>query len=163
DYYQAQKAVLNTGIGSTATMVIGFDESLDERMSHLAMLRDFQDEQIKKSGHHMALKSFLCWTYKPDNTELGGQEISVEEYCRWLAICRIYLDNVTHVRTSVLTQNERALDAIAFGADDFDLPTEDEVTQSAGATISHQFDNILSYGESLGFQLHKRAPWRHSH
>ena len=121
-------------------MVIGFDESLDERLEHLKQLREFQDNQTKK------LASFLVWVYKPYNTELGGKEISNQEYLRWLAICRIYLDNFKHIRTSVLTKNESALDGIVqFGANDFDLPTEDEVTQKAGATISHEFEQILNH------------------
>lgn len=153
DYYQAQEALVNSGLGSTATMVIGFDETLAERMLHLKGLRDFQDRVSGK------LRSFLCWTYKPDNTDFGGEEISYKEYCRWLAIARIYLDNFVHIRTSVLTQNEFALNALKYGADDFDLPIEDEVTQSAGATISHEFKSILEFAEKIGYNAVLRRPW----
>src|SRR5581483_1272414 len=97
------------------------------------------------------LVSFLCWTYKPQFTQLGGAEISAEEYLRHLALCRIYFDNIPRIRTSVLTQNERALEGLLYGADDFDLPVEDEVTQKAGATISLEFDRILSVARNLGF------------
>ncbi|MCA9571490.1 MAG: radical SAM protein, partial [Myxococcales bacterium] len=113
DYYDAQTAIVRGGVGSTATMVIGFDETLEERMNHLERLRRFQDEVG-------GLPSFLCWTYKPGNTELGGSEVSTQEYLRWLAVCRIHLHNIRHVRTSVLTQNERALEGLLYGADDFD-------------------------------------------
>jgi len=51
----------------------------------------------------------------------------------------------------VLTQNEHALDGLRYGADDFDLPIEDEVTQKAGATISLDFEGILSYARQLGY------------
>ena len=64
---------------------------------------------------------------------------------------RIYLDNVPRIRTSVLTQNERALEGLLYGADDFDLPIEDEVTQKAGATINLNFDRILEVARGLGF------------
>lgn len=154
DYYKAQKAIVDSGLGSTATMVIGFDESLDERMEHLRDLRDFQD------GLDQKLQSFLCWSYKPDNTAFGGEEISDHQYCRWLAVARIYLDNFVHIRTSVLTQNKKALHALDYGANDFDLPTEDEVTESAGAQISHDFESILDYGQSLGYSTVVRKPWR---
>jgi cyclic dehypoxanthinyl futalosine synthase len=107
-------------------MVIGFDETLDERLEHLERTRAFQDE----TG---GLFSFLCWTYKPYGTAFGGVEVSAEEYRRWIALSRIFLDNVKHIRTSVLTQNEDAFRALDYGADDFDLPIEDEVTQKAGA------------------------------
>ena len=154
DYYQAQRALIETGLGSTATMVIGFDETLEERLEHLESLRDFQDS-LKTP-----LTSFLCWTYKPYNTELGGTEISKEEYWRWMALCRLYLDNFQHIRTSVLTQNQEALRALDFGADDFDLPLEDEVTEKAGATISHDFAKILDHAQKLGHTPHHRKPWK---
>jgi cyclic dehypoxanthinyl futalosine synthase len=152
DYYAAQKAILDARMGSTGTMVIGFDETLTERLLHLERLRRFQDEEGRR------LSSFLCWTYKPYHTELGGQEISLQEYLRWLAVCRIYLDNIKHIRTSVLTRNQDALQGLLYGADDFDLPTEDEVTRKAGATISHDFERILESGRALGFTLVPRAP-----
>lgn len=153
DYYDAQAAILDAGLGSTATMVIGFDETLQERLNHLDRLRRFQDETGRR------LPSFLCWTYKPWNTELGGQELSIDEYLRWLALSRIVLDNIPHVRTSVLTRNEHALRGLAWGADDFDLPTEDEVTQKAGATISLEFEKILDAARALGFEPQRREPW----
>ena len=153
DYYAAQQAILDAGMGSTATMVIGFDESLDERLDHLARLRQFQDDQGGR------LSSFLCWTYKPHNTDLGGTEVGLQEYLRWLAVCRIFLDNIVHIRTSVLTRNEDALLGLRYGANDFDLPTEDEVTQKAGATISHAFEELLESARGLGFAPKHRAPF----
>ncbi len=143
-YFAAQAAILAAGLKTTATMVIGFDETLDERLEHLKRTRDFQDQ----TG---GLASFLCWTYKPYFTQIGGIEITTGEYLRHLALSRIYLDNIPRIRTSVLTQNERALEGLLYGADDFDLPIEDEVTQKAGATISLQFDRILDYARELGF------------
>ncbi|MGI4831245.1 MAG: radical SAM protein [Janthinobacterium lividum] len=143
-YFEAQRAIVDAGLKTTATMVIGFDETLEERLEHLERTRNFQDETN-------GLASFLCWTYKPYFTQIGGIEISTNEYLRHLALCRIYLDNVNHIRTSVLTQNERALEGLAYGANDFDLPIEDEVTQKAGATISLNFDRILAFAHELGF------------
>jgi cyclic dehypoxanthinyl futalosine synthase len=152
DYYKAQRAILDAGLGSTATMVIGFGESLDERLNHLAGLRQFQDEGQGK------LASFLCWTYKAFNNDLGGEEISNQEYLRWLAVSRLYLDNFVHIRTSVLTKNEGALEGLRYGANDFDLPTEDEVTQKAGAQVSHAFMDVLAHAEKLGFKVVHRKP-----
>src|SRR5579875_1125649 len=143
-YFEAQRAILDAGLKTTATMVIGFDETLDERLEHLERTRAFQDQ----TG---VLASFLCWTYKPYFTQLGGIEVTTAEYLRHLALCRIFLDNVPRIRTSVLTQNERALEGLLYGADDFDLPIEDEVTQKAGATISLEFDKILDVARRLGF------------
>ena len=153
DYFHAQKAILSAGLHSTATMVIGFDETLEERLNHLESLRSFQDET------NGGLTSFLCWTYKPYHTNLGGAEVTTREYLRWLAVCRLYLHNFEHIRTSVLTKNEDALLGLRFGANDFDLPTEDEVTQKAGASISHDFSRILAAAHGLGFQPVLRAPF----
>jgi cyclic dehypoxanthinyl futalosine synthase len=148
-YFEAQHAILAAGLKTTATMVIGFDETLDERLEHLERTRDFQDE----TG---GLASFLCWTFKPYFTPLGEKlgniEITTGEYLRHLALSRIFLDNVPRIRTSVLTQNERALEGLRYGADDFDLPVEDEVTQKAGATINLDFERILGYARKLGFE-----------
>ena len=149
DFYRAQAAVIRQGIGSTATMVIGMDETLDERLEHLERLRQFQDQW-------RVIPSFLCWTYKPYNTVLGGEEIGDREYFRWLALCRVYLDNIRHIRTSVLTKNENALTGLAYGADDFDLPTSDEVIEKAGGTIEGDFQKILAKAEDLGYHLVRR-------
>jgi len=143
-YFEAQKAIVAAGLNTTATMVIGFDETIEERIEHLERTRQFQDETN-------GLASFLCWTFKPYFTQIGGIEITTAEYLRHLALSRIYLDNIPRIRTSVLTQNERALEGLLFGADDFDLPIEDEVTQKAGATISLNFDKILDTARKLGF------------
>jgi cyclic dehypoxanthinyl futalosine synthase len=149
DYFEAQRAIVQSGMKTTATMVIGFDETLDERLEHLQRTRDFQDE----TG---GLFSFLCWTYKPYGTAFGGREIAPREYWRHIALSRIFLDNIPHIRTSVLTQNEDAFRALDYGADDFDLPIEDEVTQKAGATIDLDLEGLLAIPRSLGYKVEYR-------
>ena len=153
DYFEAQRAIVDAGLQTTATMVIGFDETLDERLEHLQRTRDFQDE----GG---GLFSFLCWTYKPYGTAFGGREISPQEYWRHIALSRIFLDNVKHIRTSVLTQNEEAFRALDYGADDFDLPIEDEVTQKAGATIDLDLEALLAVPRRLGYRVEYRRAER---
>jgi cyclic dehypoxanthinyl futalosine synthase len=153
DYFEAQRAIVESGMKTTATMVIGFDETLDERLEHLQRTRDFQDE----TG---GLFSFLCWTYKPYGTAFGGREIAPREYWRHIALSRIFLDNIPHIRTSVLTQNEDAFRALDYGADDFDLPIEDEVTQKAGATIDLDLEGLLAIPRSLGYRVEYRRAER---
>jgi cyclic dehypoxanthinyl futalosine synthase len=153
DYFEAQRAIVEAGLQTTATMVIGFDETIDERLEHLQRTRDFQDE----GG---GLFSFLCWTYKPYGTAFGGREISPQEYRRHIALSRIFLDNVKHIRTSVLTQNEEAFRALDYGADDFDLPIEDEVTQKAGATIDLDLEALLAVPRRLGYEVEYRRAER---
>jgi cyclic dehypoxanthinyl futalosine synthase len=158
DYLDAQRAIVESGMRTTATMVIGFDETLDERLEHLQRTRDFQDACLRDG--YEGLFSFLCWTYKPYGTALGGAEISAHEYRRWIALSRIFLDDVEHVRTSVLTQNEEAFRALDFGADDFDLPIEDEVTQKAGARIDLDLERLLEIPRRLGYTVEYRRAER---
>jgi cyclic dehypoxanthinyl futalosine synthase len=158
EYFEAQRAILEAGLKTTATMVIGFDETLDERLEHLQRTRDFQDECLRDGLD--GLFSFLCWTYKPYGTAFAGVEIAREEYWRHIALSRIFLDNVKHVRTSVLTQNEEAFRALDYGADDFDLPIEDEVTQKAGATIELDLESLLAVPRELGYQIEYRRAER---
>jgi cyclic dehypoxanthinyl futalosine synthase len=153
EYLEAQRAIVEAGLKTTATMVIGFDETIDERLEHLQRTRDFQDEVG-------GLFSFLSWTYKPYGTAFGGREISPREYWRHIALSRIFLDNVKHVRTSVLTQNEDAFRGLDYGADDFDLPIEDEVTQKAGARIELDLEGLLAVPRSLGYTVEYRRAER---
>jgi cyclic dehypoxanthinyl futalosine synthase len=158
DYFEAQRAIVESGLRTTATMVIGFDETFDERLEHLQRTRDFQDECI--SENLTGLFSFLSWTYKPYGTAFGGREIEPREYWRHIALSRIFLDNVKHIRTSVLTQNEEAFRALSFGADDFDLPIEDEVTQKAGARIELDLAGLLAVPRQLGYTVEYRRAER---
>jgi cyclic dehypoxanthinyl futalosine synthase len=153
EYLEAQRAIVESGMKTTATMVIGFDETIDERLEHLQRTRDFQDE----TG---GLFSFLCWTYKPYGTAFGGREIPAPEYWRHIALSRIFLDNIPHIRTSVLTQNEDAFRALDYGADDFDLPIEDEVTQKAGARIDLDLEGLLAIPRLLGYTVEYRRAER---
>lgn len=157
EFMEAHAAIADSGLNTTATMVIGFDESLGERIEHLRRVRQFQDQT-------QALYSFLTWTYKPYHTSLGGSEISDDEYLRHVAVCRLYLDNVKHIRASVLTQNLNAVHSLHFGADDFDIPIEDEVTQQAGATIDPDIAGILKHVRREGFEpvyrVTPRGPWK---
>jgi cyclic dehypoxanthinyl futalosine synthase len=153
EYFQAQRAVVEAGLRTTATMVIGFDESFEERLEHLERTRAFQDE----TG---GLFSFLCWTYKPYGTALAGVEVSPAEYYRHFALSRIFLDNVRHFRTSVLTLNEDAFRALDYGANDFDLPIEDEVTQKAGATIDLDLEGLLAIPRRMGYRVEYRRAER---
>ncbi len=153
EYFEAQRAIVESGMKTTATMVIGFDESLEERLEHLQRTRDFQDETD-------GLFSYLCWTYKPYGTAFAGVEIAPEEYWRHIALSRIFLDNVKHIRTSVLTQNADAFRALDYGADDFDLPIEDEVTQKAGATIELDLESLLAVPRALGYTVEYRRAER---
>ncbi|MDO8644872.1 MAG: radical SAM protein [bacterium] len=151
-YFEIMEAGLKAGFGITSTMVIGFGEDAIARVEHLKRVRDFQD----RTG---GFKSFLCWTYQPANTALGGTVISNEEYLKTIAVARLFLDNIPHIRASILTQGEGAVAALHGGADDFDIPLEDQVTQQAGAKIEPNISKVLGWVEKTGLKPVAREPW----
>ena len=75
EYFEAQGAIVEAGLRTTATMVI--DETLEDGSSTCS--------GRATSRTRPAACSFLCWTYKPYGTAFGGREISAEEYRRWIA------------------------------------------------------------------------------
>ena len=104
-------------------------------------------------------KSFLCWTYQNQNTALGGEVTKNEDYLRTIAISRLYLDNIPHIRASLLTQGAGGAQALLFGADDFDIALEDQVTQKAGITIEENVGKVLTWVKGLGLMPVHRKIW----
>ena len=117
---------------TTATMVIGFDETLEERLEHLQRTRDFQDACLARRLPGAVLAPLRGRTSRTEQHSEAARSRPTSTGAT-SRLSRIFLDNVKHVRTSVLTLNEDAFRALDYGADDFDLPIEDEVTQKAGA------------------------------
>ena len=139
---------------TTATMVIGFDETLEERLEHLQRTRDFQDACLA-DGYEGLSRSSAGRTSRTARRS-AARRSRPRSTGRWIALSRIFLDNVKHIRTSVLTQNEDAFRALDYGADDFDLPIEDEVTQKAGARIDLDLERAAR--DPAAARLHGRVP-----
>lgn len=152
EYLEGMELAQRLGFGTTATMVIGFGESPEDRIEHLEHLRTLQD----KTG---GFATFLLWTYQPENTALGGGLTSNDDYLRTLAISRLYLDNIPVIRASFLTQGERGPEALTSGAHDFDIVLEDQVTQLAGAKIEKNVEKVLDWVRRTGIEPVKRAPF----
>src|SRR5689334_7733312 len=85
------------GLRTTATMMYGTVETVEERLEHLFKLRDLQDE----TGGFTA---FITWSFQPHHTELGGIEATGIEYLRTLAIARLVLDHFDSLQASWVTQ-----------------------------------------------------------
>jgi len=119
------------GLKTTATMMIGTVETIEERVSHLQKIRDLQD---RTSG----FMSFIPWTFQPGNTELGGRSISSIEYLRTLSLSRLFLDNFANVQGSWVTQGKDIGQlCLSFGANDLgSIMIEENVVRAAG--ISHR-------------------------
>jgi cyclic dehypoxanthinyl futalosine synthase len=152
EYLDAMRLAQSLGFGTTATMVIGFGENAEARIEHLRHVRALQDE----TG---GFASFLLWTYQSDNTSLGGNVTTNDDYLRTVAIARLYLDNIPVIRASFLTQHAAGPQALRAGAHDFDIPLEDQVTQLAGATIERNVEQVLQWVHDAGMTPIKRQPF----
>jgi len=124
------------GMPSTATMMFGSIETPAERIEHLRMLRDLQDE----TGGFTA---FICWPFQPDHTALRREvprAATAAEYLRVNAVARVYLDNVPHLQSSWVTQGEKIGQlALFYGCDDFGSVMMEENVVSAAGTV-HDLD-----------------------
>ena len=117
------------GMKTTATMMFGSVETLEERVLHILRVREAQD----KGGGFTA---FIPWSFQPANTDLGGPLSSGIEYLKTLAVARILLDNVPNIQASWVTQGAKmAQVALTFGANDFGgTMLEENVVRAAGVT-----------------------------
>ena len=130
------------GLTTSATNVIGFGETLQQRISHLEKIRDLQDKAIAKG--YTGFTSFIAWPVQLENntfgkrnrgtnrTEMGAGAV---EYLRHLAISRLYLDNIPHIQASWPTMGlEVAQLGLTAGADDIGSTMMEENVVSASGT-----------------------------
>jgi cyclic dehypoxanthinyl futalosine synthase len=115
------------GMPTTATMMFGSIETDEERIEHLRVIRDLQDE----TGGFTA---FIPWYYVPYKTPLRGREASGLEYLRVLAVSRLFLDNLPHLQASWLTPGLKLGQlALFYGCDDMGgTIIEEQVVHDAG-------------------------------
>jgi cyclic dehypoxanthinyl futalosine synthase len=152
EWCEVIRVAAELGMRATATMVFGMGESLEDRLLHLSVIRDLQDE----TG---VFTAFIPWTYQPGNTVLGGASVGGHDYLRTLAISRIYLDNVDNVQASWVTQGlQIAQLALRFGANDIgSTMIEENVVSATG--VSHRMDEqaLISVIRSAGFTPAQRT------
>ena len=92
------------GLKSSATMMFGHVETVEERVEHLRRLRVQQDA----TGGFTA---FICWTFQPEHTRLKAEPVGSAEYLRMQALSRIYLDNIPNLQSSwVMEQTGRPME-----------------------------------------------------
>lgn len=130
------------GLVTSATMMFGHIETIEERLQHLIYIRDLQAE---KPADTPGFLSFIPWPFQGVNTVLRDKygvqtEVRPQEYLRMIAIARLILTNVPHIQASWLTVGkETAQMCLHAGADDFgSIMIEEKVVAGAGAT--HRFD-----------------------
>ncbi len=143
------------GLKSSATMMFGHVETIDERIEHLQRIRDQQD----RSGGFTA---FICWTFQPQHTVLKvKQPTGVAEYLRMQALARIFLDNIDNVQSSWVTQGPSIGQiALKYGANDFgSVMMEENVVSSAGTTFRLDATQIESLIRDAGYEPRRRNNW----
>src|SRR5688572_3934714 len=140
------------GLRTTATMMYGTVETMDERLEHLFRLRELQDEMG-------GFTAFITWSYQPDHTELGGAEATGVEYLRTLATARLVLDNFDNLQASWVTQGGKVGQlSLAFGANDMgSVMIEENVVRAAGASYCMDELEIVRNIEDAGFSAKRRS------
>lgn len=152
DWMDVMKTAHRIGMNTTATMVIGLGESMEERALHLMRVRDAQDECIANKYDSEGFLAFIPWTFQPDNTNLKLERQTPEEYLKTVAISRIVLDNIKHFQSSWVTMGpEIGKLSLRYGCDDFgSTMIEENVVSAAGATYKVNIDSILQLIRETG-------------
>lgn len=154
EWLEVTEAAHNLGIPTTATMMIGLGETLDHRLQHLELLRALQS----RTGGFVA---FIPWTFQPDNTPLSRivpNRLPNEEYLRWLALSRLFLDNIPNVQVSWLTVGLKdGRRGLHFGANDIgSTMIEENVISKAGANHKATEEMLVNVIREEGFTPVKR-------
>jgi cyclic dehypoxanthinyl futalosine synthase len=133
------------GLSSTATMMMGTGETNAERIEHIRMIRDVQDLAVANGYADSAVeqdhavggfRAFIPWTYQPENNHLKGRtQATTLEYLRFIAVARLFFDNVAHLQASWLTTGKDVGQlSLHLGVDDLgSIMLEENVISSAGA------------------------------
>ena len=143
------------GLKSSATMMFGHVETIEDRVQHLQRLRDQQDA----SGGFTA---FICWTFQPQHTVLKiDQPTGSAEYLRTQALARIFLDNIPNIQSSWVTQGPQIGQiALKYGANDFgSVMMEENVVSSAGTTFRLDAEKIEALVRDAGYEPRRRNNW----
>ncbi len=148
------------GLRTTATMMYGTVETVEERLEHMFRLRELQDESTARrdGGGAAGFTAFITWSYQPEHTELGGSEATGVEYLRTLAIARLVLDNFDNLQASWVTQGGKVGQlSLAFGANDMgSVMIEENVVRAAGASYCMDEIEIVRNIENAGFIAKRR-------
>ena len=151
DYLAVMRTAHEIGMESTATMVIGLGETLEQRITSMARIRALQDE----TG---GFRAFIMWTFQPGHTALerdgeAGEKVSAIDYMKTLALSRLFFDNIAHIQGSWVTQGERIGQlTLGFGADDAgSIMLEENVVRAAGTRYDMTENKMVRLIRAAGF------------
>jgi cyclic dehypoxanthinyl futalosine synthase len=154
DWLRVMEIAHGIGLRSSATMMFGHVETLEDRVEHLRQLRELQDRT-------RGFTAFIGWTFQPSNTRLGGASAGVDDYLRTLAVARIFLDNFANVQSSWVTQGAQIGQvALTFGANDLgSVMMEENVVASAGTTFRMEEATMQRLIREIGCEPRRRDNW----
>jgi len=128
EWLACMRTAADIGLKSTASMMFGHVETVEDRIEHLGRIRDLQDECAP-------FRAFITWNFQPEETMLQiPHKASGADYLRTLAVSRLFLDNFDNVQLSILTQGPKIAQlALSYGANDFgSVMIEEQVVSAKG-------------------------------
>ena len=156
EWLDCMRVAHKVGLRSSATMMYGSVDTVEDRVEHLRKLRELQDESLALSP--TAFTAFIAWNYQPDGTELGGTRASAFDYMRTIAIARIYLDNFPNIQASWVTQGPRVGQlSLRYGVNDFgSTMMEENVVSTAGCVFTVPLEEIERLITDAGYDVRRR-------
>ncbi len=154
DWLEVMDVAHRLGLASTATMMFGHVEAIEDRIEHLERVRAQQD---KSKG----FTAFIAWTFQAENTRLKSPTVGAHEYLRMQALSRIYLDNIPNIQSSWVTQGpDIGQVALKYGANDLgSIMIEENVVSQAGTTFRMTVADMRRLIMDLGYEPRQRDNW----
>lgn len=156
EWLDVMRAAHQIDLTTSATMMFGHIETLEERFEHLVWLREVQAE---KPEHAKGFLAFIPWPFMDEGTLLNKirgirNEVSADEYIRMIAISRIMLPNIINIQASWLTVGSKVAQVcLHAGANDFgSIMIEENVVSAAGAPHRFTADGIQASIREAGFE-----------
>ena len=156
EWLDVMRAAHQLNLTTSATMMFGHIETLEERFEHLVWLRQVQSEKPADAKGFLA---FIPWPFQDDGTLLKKvrgitNQVSGDEYVRMLALSRIMLPNVKNIQASWLTVGKQVGQmCLHAGANDFgSIMIEENVVSVAGAPHRFTANGIQEAIKEAGFE-----------
>lgn len=156
EWLDVMRAAHQLNITTSATMMFGHIETIEERFEHLVWLREVQSE---KPAHAKGFIAFIPWPFMDDGTLLKrvkgvANNVTDDEYIRMIALSRIMLPNIENIQASWLTVGEKTAQiCLHAGANDFgSIMIEENVVSAAGAPHRFTADGIQKAIKEAGFE-----------
>lgn len=151
EWINVHKIAHSVGIRTSATMMYGMVENDADIIHHLDLIRRLQDE----TG---GVRAFILWSFQSNHTKLIKEypdikKSSPNRYLKLLAIARIYLDNISNLQSSWVTQGSHIGQlALKYGANDLgSTMLEENVVKSAGASFRMDRDDMIHLIKDMNF------------